>query len=325
MHKAAAIACALLCFAGAASAQVQPTPPPEKKKPPATSKEPAKKGTATRPVRKPLPSGRLQVHPSSKATPIINRHDGVRVATRRITAATFLTPLSPEPPRYGLYSYILLGSPPESLNSTRWRRYHKTIAAFLSMPDFREVIPYVPPERINLTFLPVMCFVSELPKDATDLFNFTPARLERHRSEHLEAGGISPHDIAGPYSRSNPAATACVLVGSYNYARAAALLSLFGTPHTDGPYIISATQPLSKADALPIQYLYQDLSSVPPEMVVLWVEAFIRQAREPEFWKTNTEEQIILHIRDAIAEAGGQLPDFSSAIKSTLATVTPPR
>jgi hypothetical protein len=192
------------------------------------------------------------------------------------------------------------------------------------MPDFKELNPYVPPDRINLTFLPVMCFVSELPKTPTGFFNFNPDRLDRHGSEHREAGVAASHDIGGPYSRSNPVATACVLVGSYDYARAAALLSLFGAPHMDGPYIVSAMQPLSQAHKLPDRYLYQDLSAVPPEMVVLWMTAFMKQAREKEFWKTGKDD-FILGLRTDIARVARQLPDLRGAIKWNLATVTPQR
>jgi hypothetical protein len=62
---------------------------------------------------------------------------------------------------------------------------------------------------------------------------------------------------------------------------------------------------------------------VPPETVLPWVEEFMWQSGEQEFWKTRTKAQFVLRLRDAIAEAGRQLPDFSGAIKWSLATVTP--
>jgi hypothetical protein len=243
----------------------------------------------------------------------------------RVTAAAFLEPFEDEQAGFGLYSYILLGSRPESLGSERWQRYQQTIAAFLGMPDVLDVIKYLPKQRINLTLLPLTCNRWEWPAAAANpLFHFDPQRLEIHLLEHSYAGVPPSPGVDGPYDRSNPEA-ACMLVGNYNYARAAALLSLFGRPHAEGPYIVSATQPLSKAAKLPSQFLYQDLSSVPPEMAVIWVRAFMNQARKQEFWLTDTEEEFIVGLRTLIARASRQLPDFHSAIKWNLATVTPQR
>jgi hypothetical protein len=104
-------------------------------------------------------------------------------------------------------------------------------------------------------------------------------------------------------------------VDEYDYARAAALLSLFAAPHMGGPYIVSATQPLSGAGKLPSQYLYQDLSSVPPELTPLWIKLFMAQAREEEFWRTRTKDEFVLRLRTFIASVNQQLPDFSALIR----------
>jgi hypothetical protein len=344
MRKALAIVSALLCSAAVARAQSQSPSPSasrkedqeEKKKKKKTDKKADKKaankdaspatvpggsGTANKPGGKPPLPKEVAIPVPAPNEPSIPASQ----PPRRVTAAAFLTPLESEEPGIGLYSYILLGSRPESPSSERWLRYHRTIVAFLRMPDMHEILPYVPPERRNITFLPTSCSVSELPKAPTDFFRFAQERLERYRMEHQEAGEILSHDIGGPYSRSNPEATASVLVSSYDYARAEALLSLLRSPHTEGPYIISATQPLSKLGTLPSQYLYQDLSSVPPRLVLLWINEFMSQAQEPEFWRTRTGEQFILRLRTAIAVAGEQMPDFSGAIRWQLATFTPQR
>jgi hypothetical protein len=73
--------------------------------------------------------------------------------------------------------------------------------------------------------------------------------------EHVTAGDNLSRQIDGHIGRWDTE-TACMLVGSYDYARAAALLSVFSTPHMEGPYIVSTAQPLGAAGALPSQYLY---------------------------------------------------------------------
>lgn len=237
----------------------------------------------------------------------------------RVTASDILTPTESEKPGFGLYSYLLFGSRPESLGSDQWRLYHETIDAFLAMPPVYELLPYVQRARMNLTLLPVACSENELPSSSTPFFHFDPVRVAIHRMEHESVNhGAAFHDPNGPYARADAQMTACILVGNYDYARAQVLLSLFTTPHMRGPYIVSALQPLSKASGLPSQYLYQDLSSVPPQLVPLWVKEFMAQAHEQKFWETRTKEQFILRVRTALAVARQQMPDFSAVIRNTL-------
>lgn len=237
----------------------------------------------------------------------------------RVTAGSFLTPEQNEAPGYGLYSYVLFGERPESLDSTRWRRYFQTILAFFNLPPAESTVSYVAPAGMNLTFFPITCAQRELPKSSYQpiAFQFDPERVKAHAQEHQASG----KPFAG-HGASN-ADTACTLVSSYDYSRAQQLLALLPGPHLEGPYIISAAQPLSKAGALPAQYLYQDLSSVPPELVSLWFKEFMAQAQEPEFWKTRTRDQFVLRLRTAIGIASQQVPDFGSTI--TWAFITAPR
>jgi hypothetical protein len=235
---------------------------------------------------------------------------------RIVTARAFLTPLASEETGYGLYSYVLFGSRPRSLDSDEWRRYQQTIVAFLGVPASRELLQYAPPARINTTFLPVTCDWRELSSGASEFFNFSQGHMAIHRLEHQAASKLLPDEIRETLRVENHAdEIACILVGNYDYARAEVLLSHFASPHMDGPYIISAIQPLSSAMTPPNHYLYQDLSFVPPELVSSWIKEFMVQAQEPEFWKMRTKDQFILRLRTAIAVAGQQLPDFEKAIR----------
>jgi hypothetical protein len=236
----------------------------------------------------------------------------------RVTAAAFLTPGQDEPPG-GLYSYILFGQRPESFDSPRWNRYFQAILAYLNLPAAGDVGKYLPPEKLNLTFFPLTCSSKELPASSMQpiIFQFDPKRVEAHRMEHLASG----KPFAG-HGKTN-ADTACALVSSYDYSRAQRLLALLPGSHLEGPYIVSTAQPLSKASELPAQFLYQDLSSVPPDLVGLWFREFMAQAQEPEFWKTRSANQFVLRLRTVIGIASEQVPDFRSSV--VWAFIAPPK
>ena len=127
------------------------------------------------------------------------------------------------------------------------------------------------------------------------------------RAEHLCATG--------------PKQARCILVSSYVYACAQVLLSSLTEAHREGPYIISTTAPLSGLSKLPLQYLFQDLSSVPPQLISLWIKEFIKQAGEREFWKTRTKEEFVLRLRTSIGVMANQVPDFANSITWTFATL----
>ncbi|HEY6393695.1 MAG TPA: DUF4384 domain-containing protein [Bryobacteraceae bacterium] len=233
---------------------------------------------------------------------------------RRVTASDFLVSSQTEKEGYGLYSYILFGARPESPGSDRWRRYYEAIVAYLDIPAIGEVSRSVPPESTNLTFLPLALAENELPAGglvSPIQFRFVALRQAAHEALH-KAG-----EKQFPYHDSTNGATACMLVDNYDYARAQGLLAVLPNSHMEGPYIISVTEPLSATRALPPQYLYQDLSSVPPELIRLWVKEFMAQAQENEFWKTRSKDQFVLRLRTAIGVMSQQIPDLGKSIAWT--------
>jgi hypothetical protein len=242
--------------------------------------------------------------------------------TKRVTASGFLASSQTEQEGYGLYSYILFGARPESLNSDRWDRYYEAIIAYLDIPTVGEVSRFVPPASTNITLLPVALAESELPEASLltrNQFRFDAQRLQGHLALHQASWKqFSYHD-------SSSQATACMLTGNYDYARAGSLLALLPDSHMEGPYIISVAEPLSRTRTLPAQYLYQDLSSVPPALVRLWVKEFMAQAQESEFWKTRSKDQFVLRLRTAIGLMSQQIPDFGKSIIWTSISLAPRR
>ena len=86
----------------------------------------------------------------------------------------------------------------------------------------------------------------------------------------------------------------------------------------EGPYIVSARIPLTDARALPAEYLFQDLSTVPPNVVGLWVRQFKAQAAQERFWETQTKDQFVLSLRAYIARGGEQVSQIGTAVAALI-------
>jgi hypothetical protein len=190
----------------------------------------------------------------------------------RITVRSFLVGKEEEKDGYGLYSYLLFGTPPSELVRNR---YLEAIRAYLTeIQDVKSVQEYIPPQRLNITYLPL----TQEPTSA----NPTPEWV----------------------------------LDSYNYPRAEALLlKVPDGLHPGGPYIISTLTPLSKADIVFNDYLYLDLSAVPPGVILPWIKEFMVQASQQRFWEKRDYEQWVLKLRTAIEDMAVALPAVNKAGK----------
>ncbi len=192
----------------------------------------------------------------------------------RETGRCFLKAGKSEACGYGLYSYLLLGSAPNDLNRERYRR---TIAAFLRfVPDIADLEgAQMPPRSLNIAYIPLVQDQSPVDK------------------EILNARGDSP--------RIDELANWVLL--NYDYARARALLNAVPNgPHSSGPYFVSTIKPLSEVSSISENYLYQDLSTVPHNIIEPWVREFISQAGKEHFWEPRNVAQFALTLRKALAE-----------------------
>ena len=111
----------------------------------------------------------------------------------------------------------------------------------------------------------------------------------------------TPQNMRTHFGQRSPEEQVTLLLNLYDYARAEVLIGRMRFSG-DGPYIVSVLRPLSQeAVAADEAFLVQDLSSVPPELVALWVDEFKRQvlneaARSPEHLR-----RFALHLRTRIA------------------------
>ena len=180
---------------------------------------------------------------------------------------------------FGLYSYLLFGSPPpqesESRPSEESRsevcppaeesraRYLATLQGYVDVVQpIEDVLGYREPATVNITYLPVKSMVPEAVQESPE-----------------------------------------ALLDNYNYVRAEVILdALDGEDDLrDGPYIVSYQQPLTGMSGLRERYLFQDLSSVPPRLIHLWVKEFLNQVEQPEYWDRRSWPTIRLYLRQGLA------------------------
>jgi len=105
----------------------------------------------------------------------------------------------------------------------------------------------------------------------------------------------------------------------YNYARALVLLRSVPGTHRDGPYILSSLKPVDGKTLLTENYLFQDLSSVPPNLAASWVNAFMNQAAQERFWEPESAERVVLKLRTAIGILAVGLPQVQGALGELIA------
>ena len=193
----------------------------------------------------------------------------------RFTGRTLLVKGHKEAKDYGLYSYLLFGSRP---NDATRERYSEAIIAYLNLiEDIRSFHKDLPLRKRNITYVPV-------DKDMPGYIGANQQDAKRWILEH------------------------------YDYARAQVLLGTLPGTHRDGPYIVSHTMPLSRISSLSRQYLYQDLSSVPPHLVSLWVREFLNQAEQDRFWEKRAGVQFVKQLRTTIGILAVGLPITRDAL-----------
>jgi hypothetical protein len=105
----------------------------------------------------------------------------------------------------------------------------------------------------------------------------------------------------------------------YNYARALVLLRAIPGTHRNGPYIVSASKPLSNQSGSPERYIFQDLSIVPPHLVGAWIKLFLNQAAQEHFWESQSMEAFVLKLRTSIGILAIGLPQVQNSLDALIA------
>lgn len=213
-----------------------------------------------------------------------------RLPTRgnRETGRSFLVSGQAETTGYGLYSYLLLGSPPTPANR---ERYLKAIEEYLRFPDLTRLETFnIPHRTLNITYLPI-----KVPPD--------PSVLDQLADER--------------YGEA-----AAWMLKQYDYERARVLLRDLPGTHREGPYFVSVLRPPSWNNPPAGPYLYQDQSAVPPHLVSLWAREFLNQAAQEQFWQERTAAQLALKLRTSIGILASGLPEVRKGLDYWIAWVS---
>lgn len=102
----------------------------------------------------------------------------------------------------------------------------------------------------------------------------------------------------------------------YNFARARILLNILQMHGVNGPYVASTLKPLSNQTQQPDHFLWQDMSSASPEVVVLWEQEFERRAEREDFWAPDRRNQAILELRTFIANAAFAFGESNASMET---------
>lgn len=202
----------------------------------------------------------------------------------------FLVGQEAEATGYGLYSYLLLASAPTPAERPRALA---AIAAYLNyIPRRVDAERYVQPSQLNITYL---CVTSAPPAAVID----------------VQEGDLSARDDQS---------AAEWLLDHYDYNRARVILHSVRGAHPDGPYIVSARQPLSGAPVTAGGYVSQDLSHAPPELAATWVKIFLTESESIPGAPGGLQETAV-KLRQAVALAADSLPEIQAAVKKWITWV----
>lgn len=177
-----------------------------------------------------------------------------------------------EEPGYGLYTYVMLGSPPNQSNRDR---YLHVLSVFVTaIPDMKGLEDKGFERRqLNITYV----LLQEAPPP-----------------EVLRRAVGTPDQIT---------AFADWALGHYDYGRARSMLGSLPDTHGDGPYLISTLQPFGASQGARAGYLYQDLSSVEPRCVSFWFGEFLDRASRPGTWDRASADELARKLREVLASA----------------------
>jgi len=199
---------------------------------------------------------------------------------QRETGTAFLVGDSSEASSFGLYSYLLFGSKPTDATLPRYR---SAVVAWLTIASTTGLLrEHLPKELINTFYMPVL-------------------RNPIQQANSSKDGQTEP--------------TPDSVLGEYDFERARILLRMLPGDHFGGPYIISTLRPLSlgkiKDDE---KFLYQDLSSIPPNVVVLWIREFQARTAQERFWEKRMMPQFALEMRSAVAKFAQTTPQLTAIL-----------
>jgi hypothetical protein len=194
---------------------------------------------------------------------------------------SFLLKGQSEPPGYGLYSYILFGSPPDDSSRDRFLVAIDAYLREISEIERLEELPSVDRTQLNVTFLPI-----DMPPPREVSAEWSLAHYDYARASVMLAK-LPRTYITGPYIVS-------------------LLKPLGATNRVSGPYLF---QNLSIVPA------------VPKDLLSWWLREFQRQAAQERFWEESTGQQLTLKLRTIVAILAIGFPEVRKGLDTAIAWV----
>lgn len=228
-----------------------------------------------------LPSIAVAARPPDNTFPTAHA-DGssfppVEEAHHDVPGRAFLSAQEHEERGYGLYSYLLIPSPPVSPEQKA--RDLAVIRAFLT--GLSEVAGLQATNECRAH--PDTC---KLDLNVTYIF----LKTEEDPRNNPNGDWVLDH---------------------YDFPRAQLMLRIFsrdGHAVINGPFVVSSLAPMLDSPNVPNHYLWQDMSDVPDSLAASWEKEFESQAAKKEFWTDSTRDRVVLEFRGLVANAAVGLP-----------------
>jgi hypothetical protein len=204
---------------------------------------------------------------------------------RLVSTRAFLPPDARQQPDFGLYTYVLFRR--HQTESEIKSRYREALREFLNLEDIKEFPIKTPAERsrLNVTGIPVW-------QRGLDKFVLV------HKAEDINA------------------VLARLLDKEYRYADAELVLRVIPEADGEGPFLLSAHEPLLRKDPRrPERYMVQKLSWVPPRLVGLWLREFLAAVEKEQTWDPRSIPALVLKLRTSIAVAAEAFKGAEQAAK----------
>lgn len=191
------------------------------------------------------------------------RDTSSEMVDKYMPARNYLEKGNDEEEGFGLYSYILFTQRPEKDDSVKYAELIKTYMN--KIPELSDLTEYLEDSSINVVYYPT---ISD-PENYLDTLTI---------DESIKW-----------------------LINNYDYARAIVYLRKIDADINKGPYIISYKVPLSKSGVVKENFLLQDFSNVHYKVVSLWVDEFLEQSSQVEYWNEEQLKNFSNDLRNAIA------------------------
>ncbi|MFH5886380.1 hypothetical protein ACG2F4_18890 [Halalkalibaculum sp. DA3122] len=106
------------------------------------------------------------------------------------------------------------------------------------------------------------------------------------------------------------------VLAKYNYTRSKVIINTLPREyrHREAVYFVSSLKPLTNSTGIQEPYLIQDLTTIPPDLMGIWVDEVLNEFLVPRSWTENAMRKMALNLRTNIERAAEGLPTVKTAL-----------